>query len=140
MSEQEHPFQPGVTVVVTKGWGGAHKIAMGRVANVHKTGRFTIEGSAQQYRAFFDDATKEWRGNQTGSSYYPLTVYLPSPKREAKEQMERLTDDFRLAIVAIEKETAGGRYRRVASAATLSAANALLAAINAEKGSNADAA
>lgn len=142
MSEQEHPFQPGVEVVVTKGWGGARKIAMGRVAKVYKTGKFTIEGSAQQYRAFFDDSTKEWRGNQTGSSYYPLTVYLPSKKWEAKAAQEAMAAKLRATLNEVDAQTRHNLHSVVESSEVVAAAETLLAAIRAakERTANADAA
>ena len=138
MSEQDHPFQPGVEVVlVSSGWSGT-RITNGRVAKVHKTGKFTIEGRAQQYRARRTYDSDGWRGDAAGDSYSLPTVHLASPKWDAEVAKINLQNRFSALLKAINE----GACRTSASPASVSAAENLLAAIKAEnKGpTNADAA
>ncbi len=52
MSATDHPFQPGVEVafVIRSGWDRDVSIRRVKVAKVHNTGNFTVEGSPQQYQ------------------------------------------------------------------------------------------
>lgn len=143
MSEQEHPFQPGVEVVLVRYPNfGVPFIKKGRVAKVHKSGNFTLDGDPQQYRAGKSYAEAEWCGNATGRSYHSMTVYLRSSKWDAEIAKQALTSEFFSIIRKLDELTRGDRCRAVASAETLAAAKALLAAIKAENEgqANADAA
>lgn len=81
MDEDEHPFKPGVEVaLVTYGrWDNSVSFTRVKVAKVHKSGRFVLEGSTQQYRANYNYWDKIWNGHATGDSLYSPDVELITP-------------------------------------------------------------
>lgn len=71
MSEQKiSPFVPGARVAITDGWDNWRE---GFVEKAHKTGRFTLKGSDQQWRPNEPSGTewgyKYWRADKTGGGY-----------------------------------------------------------------------
>lgn len=81
MTENEHPFQPGVEValVTYQRYGNGMSFKRAKVAKVHKSGRFVLEGSTQQYRAYRDYWGNGWEGIATGNSLYLDKVELITP-------------------------------------------------------------
>lgn len=71
IDNKAHPFQPGVEVALVDRyqWGGGVSYRTAKVAKVHKTGNFTLDGDTrQQYRAHEWDS--EWIATKTGGSGY----------------------------------------------------------------------
>lgn len=66
----EHPFKPGVEVLVHSGYSGFSEgtFAKDTVLKLHKTGRFTLKGDPTQQWAALNYREDGWRATQTGRS------------------------------------------------------------------------
>lgn len=78
-SRPDHPFVPGARVAIKSYYSNEFREAF--VDKVHKSGRFTLRGSPQQYRAYPErdyttGATQYWRARQTGKGYFGDNLYL----------------------------------------------------------------
>jgi hypothetical protein len=84
-----HPFQPGakVAVIVQNGWREPHGYRFAVVAKVLKSGRFTLEGSPQQYRPYGPSGfEKYWHGVATGESNARLRILDAASEPEIAAQ------------------------------------------------------
>ena len=70
-NEIKHPFTPGteVAVVSRPRWGGGVSFRRVKVAKLHKTGRFTLEGSPDQYSATHKWGNREWIAHKSGDRW-----------------------------------------------------------------------
>lgn len=67
--ETDHPFKPGLRVALTIGYSETPR--EGFVDKVHKSGRFTLVGSVQQWRPScygFAQGRVEWGAHRTGGN------------------------------------------------------------------------
>lgn len=72
-----HPFQPGteVAIVVKGDWRAPHGFRKGVVAKVHKSGKFTLDGSPQQWHPYCPSpSTKFWHAYATGKNNGELRI------------------------------------------------------------------
>lgn len=104
MSDTTHPFQPGVEVAIVKrsDWGGT-SYSCAKVAKVHKTGRFVLEGSNQQYCAqngMWGDIG--WKGHATGGSPYQHSRRVELITDKLREEVEN-TDRCNRYLRVVEK-------------------------------------
>ena len=94
----EHPFQPGVEVAVLSGHNHQN-FKLAKVARVYKTGKFVLEGDAQQWKArqsWRDD--RRWCAEPTGQSTWSRHVAQVVLNDETF-QTEHATEAERLAKV-----------------------------------------
>ena len=98
----DHPFTPGLKVALVHRprYGGEVSYRPAMVAKVYKTGKFTLEGSNQQYRP------EQWRGKwtayETGSARI-LQVELITPELEAEAALSARRGSFRAMQRQIEE-------------------------------------
>lgn len=73
----DHPFIPGTRVAVQAhdDWRIPVSFKSGVVAKVLKSGRFTLEGSPQQWRAYPPSSNGWWHAISTGSSNGSLRIW-----------------------------------------------------------------
>jgi hypothetical protein len=97
MSETEtHPFVPGLEVAyVQDRWDFSMKLL--KVAKVHKTGRFVVEGDSTQYRPSQRYGDKAWVALSMGrDSWSRGRIELITPellaKAERAKQVSRIHD------------------------------------------------
>jgi len=86
MDSEQHPFQAGVEVALVTRNNGDTRFTLGRVEKVHKTGRFVIVGSSQQYRAGKDTYSKMWQGRQSGGSSFYGRTYVELVTDELRQE------------------------------------------------------
>ena len=85
----DSPFQPGVEVAIQiqGGWRAPYSFRRGRVAKVHKTGNFTLEGSPQQWRPYAPSTYEPfWRAGARGAGDGVLWIVDDTTKARISEQ------------------------------------------------------
>lgn len=70
----DHPFKPGTRVAVRNNHNRGYKENF--VEKLHKTGRFTLRGSSQQYKAWRNSYDKTWSAVSTGDSWYYSNIKI----------------------------------------------------------------
>ena len=88
----ESPFQPGteVAIQVQGGWRAPYSFKFGRVAKVHKSGNFVLEGSPQQWRPYAPSSFENfWRAGATGSGAGTLWIVDDSTRDRISEQNKK---------------------------------------------------
>lgn len=88
MSETANPFLPGARVAIKIRHSDGY--AEGFVGKVYKTGRFTLRGSARQWRPERPSQYREfWSAVQTGESYYRNYLKIWDDTTDAEIRSER---------------------------------------------------
>ncbi len=92
----ESPFTDGLSVFVVDRYGDWRNAT---IAKVHKSGRFTLAGDAQQFRPFsyggaFGGQPVTWSARETGESWYKRRVHLVTDEtikeyQDAKRRQRR---------------------------------------------------
>lgn len=103
--ETNHPFQIGVEVaLVTRNYTGV-SYSIHKVAKVHKSGRFCLEGSPQQYRPENGRWGGEgWSATATGShsSYSKIELITDKLREEAASTKRR--SKFKNIVYNIDRD------------------------------------
>lgn len=100
---EEHPFVPGLEVAyVEDRWGFSMKIL--KIDKVHKTGRFTLEGSRCQYRPIKGSYDNKWMAYSTArDSWSSGRVEMVTPELIAKGEQAAQVVRVRDAVRRLER-------------------------------------
>lgn len=91
--EQDHPFKPGLRVALTSRYSDTPR--EGFVDKVHKSGRFTLVGSTQQWRPSrfgWSDGQVEWSAHATGDNWDREGVRVWDAETDKAVAQEALAD------------------------------------------------
>jgi len=89
---KDSPFQVGteVAIQIQGGWRAPYSFKFGRVAKVHKSGNFVLEGSPQQWRPYAPGSYENfWRAGATGSGSSVLWIIDDSTRNKIVEQNKK---------------------------------------------------
>ncbi len=103
--EANHPFQIGVEVaLVTRNYTGT-SYSIHKVAKVHKSGRFCLEGSQQQYRPQKDrwGDSSGWSATATGSHSAYSKVELITDKLRAEAAATKRQNRFKNVVYNLDR-------------------------------------
>lgn len=78
----EHDFKPGTRVAVNSRWSDGD-LYEGFVDKLYKSGRFTLRGSAQQWKAYRDNG-EPWQAMETGSGRHRRTLRIWTDETDAE--------------------------------------------------------
>lgn len=105
--ETNHPFQAGVEVaLVTRNYTGT-SYSIHKVAKVHKSGRFCLEGTQQQYRPEKDiwGDSGGWTATATGSHLAYSKVELITDKLRAECAATKRQNRFKNVVYNLDRDT-----------------------------------
>jgi hypothetical protein len=95
-----HPFQPGVKVAFRSHYGVSRS---GIVEKVHKSGRFVLVGSKQQYRPSHSGlGGGEWVAFDT-SRYSRVTIVIWTPAIDGEIAQRKRGVDFSMLALRLSK-------------------------------------
>lgn len=119
-TETQNPFVPGaeVAIQVRHGWSDT-RWRKAKVAKVHKTGRFTLDGDATQWTPVRSDGRWSANNNQSHNRLELLSPKIAAEMR-VEADLDRREKLLRLIHAAMEKTDA----RAVTSTAALEKAYA----------------
>lgn len=105
-TKTQNPFVPGaeVAIQVRHGWSDT-RWRKAKVAKVHKTGRFTLEGDTTQWTPFRFDGRWAANNNQGSNRLEPMSPKIVAEMREEAD-MDRREKLLRLISSAMEKTDA----------------------------------
>jgi hypothetical protein len=124
------PFVPGARVAITSGFSSDRDWREGRVAKAYKNGRFTLEGSDQQWRPQAPGGYREyWTANQTGEGWNHAHLWIWDATTDSKIRGAIAETKRRATLRAILRDL----ERLRAEHCTDEQVDAIVSAINAAK-------